>query len=106
MSKYMTRANVLRCIELFGDHFQPHFPLIHPATFVLAETPAALVLAITLGGACYAEGLIPAGMLTKFAMQLLLLIQGLPVSPELALPPGCDDDGGVKPFFFAYGFQA
>jgi len=80
ISTYITRDNLLLCSKLYGDHFQRNLPILHSPTFKLIDTSPILLLAITLVGACYSDGLIPAAYITKLAIRLLILIQNQPVS--------------------------
>lgn len=75
ISSYITRQNVLLCGQLFGTHLSRSVPILHPATFMLTEAPPILVLAVLLAGACYSNSIIPSNCITRFAMNLLILIE-------------------------------
>ena len=84
IGNYITRENVLMCGQLFGRHLSRNIPIVHSPTFMLTEAPPMLLLAVTLGGACYSNNAIRAECITKFAMGLLILIERQTVRSPLA----------------------
>ena len=81
VNKYITRANLLLCGQLFGRHLLRNVPILHSSTFNLTEVPPMLLLAVILSGACYSDHAMPSKQVTKFAMGLLILIERQQVRP-------------------------
>lgn len=84
LNKYITRKNVLLCGQLFGKHLSRNIPIVHSPSFMLTEAPPMLLLAVTLGGACYSDAVIPAKSVTQFTMGLLISIERQTVRPPSA----------------------
>ncbi len=83
INQYITRDITLRSAQLYGEYLAPNMPILHVPTFKVSNAPAPLVLAVILGGACYSRDLIPPGVITKFAMGLLIMIESQTVSNSL-----------------------
>jgi hypothetical protein len=79
IENYITRNHLVRCIELYGKHYQPIMPILHMPTFNLTTTQPVLLLAMLLIGACYSETDIPEAAIVQCAIHVLLLIEDLPV---------------------------
>ena len=75
IDEHITREKVLLCCHLYGKNFQRHFPVVHSPSFNLSQTPAPLLLAITIAGAGFEERQMPSAVINKLAMRLLLLIE-------------------------------
>lgn len=80
ITTYVTRGNLLQCIQLYGNNYHLQMPILHIPTFELPKTPSILLLAMMVVGACYSDKIIPAATIVQFAIHVLLTIEGLPVS--------------------------
>lgn len=105
---YITRDNVLMCGQAFGQHLSRNVPIVHSPSFMLTEAPRMLLLAVTLGGACYFKDAIPARCITKFTMGLLISIErqtvrshALPYRGRADLAPARDRHATSQPFYRA-----
>ena len=45
------RENILTCHQLYGRHFQSHFPILHSPSHNFLEAPPELLLAMVMAGA-------------------------------------------------------
>ena len=75
----MTRSKILLCHQLYGTHFQYHFPILHSPTHRFTEASPLLLLAMILAGAHYSTNIMEPSDLSKFAVRLLMVVQTQPV---------------------------
>ena len=80
ISVFVTRENLFLFSQLYGQHFQRNFPILHVPSFRLIQTPAFLLLAIMIAGSCYSNNQVPISSIIGLAMQTLTLIEDQPVS--------------------------
>lgn len=85
IENYIARDQLVRCIELYGKHYQPIMPILHMPTFNLTTTQPVLLLAMMLVGACYSENDIPEAAIVQCAIHVLILIEDLPVRARQVL---------------------
>ena len=71
----MTREKILICHQLYGMHFQYHYPILHLPTHKFLDASPKLLLAMVLAGAYYSNNLIPVSEISKFALRLITLIE-------------------------------
>lgn len=55
---HLPSISVMNCfVQLYFEHFQPIFPMLHPPTFSMADTPWQLVLAFASIGCRYSKAI-------------------------------------------------
>ncbi|CZR53621.1 uncharacterized protein PAC_03501 [Phialocephala subalpina] len=85
ISTFITRQNLLRALELYGQHYQRNIPILHSPTFSLFDSPT-LLLAMFCVGACYDETIIPARYVFKIAMRVLINVENQPHEIDMEEP--------------------
>ncbi|KAK5198968.1 hypothetical protein LTR92_001439 [Exophiala xenobiotica] len=84
---YVTRENLLVCLQLYGKHFQNHFPILHSATFSVSTASPILLLAIFCVGASYAKHIMNQKDIFTVAMFVLSEIGRQPHESLMEQPP-------------------
>ena len=79
ISVFVTRENLVLFTQLYGQHFQRTFSILHMPSFRLTQTPAILLLAIMIAGACYSNIQVPM-IYISLGVQALAIIEDQPVS--------------------------
>ncbi|KIW20479.1 hypothetical protein PV08_01054 [Exophiala spinifera] len=75
LERYSSREQVLQFHQLYGRHFQYHFPILHSPSHSLPSSSPILLLAIVLAGAHYSQPSNPGHRLLHFAVRLITHIE-------------------------------
>ena len=75
IEKIMGREQILKCHQLYGRHFQHHFPILHTPTHNLLTTPPNLLLAMVLAGAHFSNDAVTADDVLHLTMKLMKHIE-------------------------------
>lgn len=75
LERYSSREQVLQYHQLYGRHFQYHFPILHSPSHSLLTSSPILLLAMVLAGAHYSQNSTHAYRLPHFAVRLITHIE-------------------------------
>ncbi|KAK5234885.1 hypothetical protein LTR47_004331 [Exophiala xenobiotica] len=95
---YVTRENLLVCLQLYGKHFQNHFPILHSATFSVSTASPILLLAIFCVGASYAKHIMNQKDIFTVAMFVLSEIGRQPANMAACCVLACSQDETAAKF--------
>lgn len=68
----LTRPNLVRGLELYGQHFQRHLPILHAATFDMTRCAPHLLLAMFCCGASYDHAIASTQQIYSLARRALV----------------------------------